>query len=356
MKKVIKKVLNNINKAGYEAFIVGGFVRDYLMGIKSYDIDICTNATPEVLMAIFPLANFNNIGGVTFFCKKYNFEITTYREELQYENRKPVRINFISDLQLDLQRRDFTINTMIMNKKGTITDYLNGKTDLKNKQIVVVGNIETKLKEDPLRILRAIRFATILNFELEPKLTKFIIENTSLILTLSSTRIREELDKILLSKNAMYGLDLLKNTGILQVLQITYDKIIPVSNIEGIYAQFNIKNDLPFTKKEKGKINLLKEILKENEINYETVYKYGLELTLIAGEIKGLNNKTIKKMYKQLPLKNIKDIKITFQEIQNVLNVENKEIGKIIAELEILIINGKIKNTKKSIIKYLKSR
>ncbi len=356
MKKVIKKVLNSINEAGYEAFIVGGFVRDYLLGIKSFDIDICTNAKPEVLMTIFPLAIFNNIGGITFSIKKYNFEITTYREELQYENRKPIKINFVSGLLIDLQRRDFTINTMIMNKKGIIKDYLNGKSDLKNKQIKIVGNIESKLNEDPLRILRAIRFATILNFELESKLLNYITENNSLILTLSNTRIREELDKILLSKNVKSGLELLKKTGILQVLQITYDEITPITNIEGMYAQLIIKKDLPFTKKEKEKIKLLKEILKENEINDKIIYKYNLGLILLAGSIKGLNNKTIKKMYNKLPIKTIKDIKITTQEIQNILNIENKEIGKIIEELENLIISGKILNTKKDIIKYLKSR
>ena len=160
----------------------------------------------------------------------------------------------------------------------------------------------------------------------------------------------------MLSKNVKSGLELLKKTGILQVLQITYDEITPITNIEGMYAQLIIKKDLPFTKKEKEKIKLLKEILKENEINDKIIYKYNLGLILLAGSIKGLNNKTIKKMYNKLPIKTIKDIKITTQEIQNILNIENKEIGKIIEELENLIISGKILNTKKDIIKYLKSR
>jgi len=191
---------------------------------------------------------------------------------------------------------------------------------------------------------------------LESKLLNYITENNSLILTLSNTRIREELDKILLSKNVKSGLELLKKPGLLQVLQITYDEITPITNIEGMYAQLIIKKDLPFTKKEKEKIKLLKEILKENEINDKIIYKYNLGLILLAGSIKGLNNKTIKKMYNKLPIKTIKDIKITTQEIQNILNIENKEIGKIIEELENLIISGKILNTKKDIIKYLKSR
>jgi len=126
--------------------------------------------------------------------------------------------------------------------------------------------------------------------------------------------------------------------------------VYPLENFKRITDKLS---SLPFTKKEKEKIKLLKEILKENEINDKIIYKYNLGLILLAGSIKGLNNKTIEKMYNKLPIKTIKDIKITTQEIQNILNIENKEIGKIIEELENLIISGKIVNTKRNLIKYL---
>lgn len=352
MKKVIKKVINNINKAGYEAFIVGGYVRDYLMGIESFDIDICTNAKPDTLMTIFPLATFNNIGGIAFSIKKYNFEITTYRKELQYENRKPIKIKFISDLLIDLQRRDFTINTLIMNKKGIIKDYLHGISDLQNKQIKIVGDIKTKLTEDPLRIMRAIRFASTLNFKLEDNFYHYIKKNNKLVATLSSTRLKEELDKILLSDYPIYGLSLLKE---LDIMNINYSNITAIKNLTGMYAQLKTNISLPFTKKEKQNINSLKEILKDKKITNYTLYSYDKEIIELAASILKLDIKYLKKRFKKLPIHSRKDIKITALEITKLLNLSyDKNISIIYKELEKNIISGKIKNIHKDIYKYLK--
>jgi len=349
---LIKKVLTKIEKEGFEAYIVGGFVRDFILGKKSYDIDICTNATPEALMIIFPFATFNNVGGISFKLKKYKCEISTYREELKYENRKPISLKFTNDVATDLKRRDFTINTFLMNKKGNILDYLDGLTDLENKEIRIVGDINKKLEEDPLRIMRAIRFATVLNFNVESHLKGSIKEKSTLITKLSNTRIREELDKILLSENVLDGLNILQELNILNILQISYDKVVPVVSLVGMYAQINCGYDLRFTKKEKEQIELLKEILKEDEINSKIVYKYGLNLSLIAASIKGIKKSDIKRIANNLPIKTIKDIKITPKEIET-LNFDKKEISKVMEELENLIISGKIVNTKRNLIKYL---
>lgn len=356
MKRVINNILSKIEREGFEIFIVGGFVRDYILGKKSYDIDICTNATPKELIKLFPNSKLTNIGGIAFKIKKYNFEISTYREELAYENRRPIKISFINNIKKDLNRRDFTINTILMDKKGHIIDYLNGLKDLREKQIKIVGDINQKLKEDPLRIMRAIRFACILNFNIEASLKNAIKENSYLISKLSSARIKEELDKILLSENVLYGLELLKELGLLKILKISYKKIIPLKSIVGMYAEINCDFELPFNKKEKEQIKNLKEILKEETISSNIVYRYGLELSLIAAKIKELNTKDIKNIYNKLPIKSKKDIKITATEIQNTLNIEPKNISTYMEELENLIISGKIINTKKNIIKYLKSR
>lgn len=357
MDKIIKNILTKIESNGYEAYVIGGYVRDLLVGKKSYDIDITTNATPKDLLTIFPNSNIKNLGGIDFKIKEYHFEITTYREEIKYKNRKPVEYNYIDNLIVDLQRRDFTINAVCMNKKGEIIDLINGTEDIRTNKIKMIGNIETKIKEDPLRILRGVRIATHMNFAIESNLYKTFKEKNKEILKLSNTRIKEELDKIFLSDYVRKGFKLLEELGITKILEITnYEDIVPVKNIEGIYAQIKIKYDLPFTKSEKNNIEKLKEILKEKEITKKTLYHYGLYLCLIAADIKNINKKVINKMYKDLPIHDRNEINIKAEELMQEFGICGKMISTTLEELEQLIIDNKIKNKKSEIIKYLKQK
>lgn len=355
MNQTIKKVLNKLEINGFEAYITGGFVRDHLLGIKSFDVDICTNALPKELTKIFPISRYNGLGGISFNLKKYRFEITTYRKELKYANRKPISFKFTNDLLIDLQRRDFTINAFIMNKKGQIQDYLSSYQDLDTHLIKIIGDNLTKIQEDPLRMLRAVRFASTLNFQLEKELYNSIKNNNLLITTLSNTRIKEELDKILLSDNPLYGLTLLKELGILDIIHIRYSNIVPVNSLVGMYAQLDININLPFTKSEKYAINKLKEILKSQSITKYTIYEYDDYLIEVASKIFNVDAKKIKKITKELPIKCLKDIKISPSKITKILDIPcDKNLRIIYKELENLIINGKIKNTHNSITKYLK--
>lgn len=354
MNKLIKNILSKIENHGFEAYIIGGYVRDLLVGKSSFDIDICTNATPKELIKIFPQSSTKNLGGIEFKIREYHFEITTYREEIKYKNRKPIEYNYINNLVEDLKRRDFTINAICMNTKGEIIDLIDGTKDLANLKIKMIGDIKTKIKEDPLRILRAIRIATHLNFSLDSELYKELKKEYKRVLKLSNTRIKEELDKILLSENPKKGLKLLEELGISKLLGLTYNEITNVKNLEAMYAQIDIKYNLPFTKVERENIKNIKSILKKGDINKSTLYKHGLFLTTVAGEILNINKKTINKMYKELPIKVRKDLNITPDEIVKILNIEYSSIvGKILNDLENLIISGKIKNKKKDIIKYL---
>ncbi len=354
MNKKISKVLEKLENKGYEAYIVGGYTRDMLLGVNSYDIDICTNATPKELVSIFPCASSKNLGGVEFKIKEYNFEITTYREEIKYQNRRPIKYNYVNNLFVDLNRRDFTINTICMNRQGNIINLLMGCEDLNSMIIRMVGDIDKKLKDDPLRILRAIRIATVLNFQIEEELRLKIIEYRSEILKLSGTRIKEELDKILISKNVKMGLELLKSLGITEILGITFKDLVPVGNLEGMYAQITIDFRLPFTKNEKENIRVLKEILKENRIDGKTIYRYGLYLTTIAGVILNVSQKEINKIYKSLQIKVRKDIDIEAQDIVEILEIDySKKLSRILEHLEDLILSDKLINKRTDIIKYL---
>ena len=260
MNKLIKNILSKIENHGFEAYIIGGYVRDLLVGKSSFDIDICTNATPKELIKIFPQSSTKNLGGIEFKIREYHFEITTYREEIKYKNRKPIEYNYINNLVEDLKRRDFTINAICMNTKGEIIDLIDGTKDLANLKIKMIGDIKTKIKEDPLRILRAIRIATHLNFSLDSELYKELKKEYKRVLKLSNTRIKEELDKILLSENPKKGLKLLEELGISKLLGLTYNEITNVKNLEAMYAQIDIKYNLPFTKVERENIKIIKSI------------------------------------------------------------------------------------------------
>lgn len=355
MNKIIKSVLEKLESNGFEAYLIGGYVRDLLVGISSYDIDICTNATPKELISIFPKSSAKNLGGIDFKVREYHFEITTYREEIKYKNRKPIEYNYVDNLLVDLKRRDFTINAICMNKKGEIIDLINGTKDISNLKIRMIGDPKTKIKEDPLRILRGIRIATILNFTIESNLYKELKNNHKDILTLSSTRIKEELDKILLSDHVKKGLNLLNELEIAKDLGITnYDELVSIKNVEGMYAQIKIQYELPFTKEEKNNISKLKEILKEKEITKKVMYKYGLYLCSIIADIKNIDKKKINKIYKDLPIHDKRDINIKAEDLIKELNISGKDISIVLNELEEAILDNKVKNKKNEILKYLK--
>lgn len=255
MNNDVKYILTILNNNGYEAYIVGGYVRDYLLNIKSDDYDICTSAKEEDLKKIFNIIECN-YGSCKINYNDKIYEITTFRKDINYlNNRKPERIEYVDTLYEDLQRRDFTINTICMDKEGNIIDLLGGRTDIDSKIIKVVGDTDLKIKEDALRILRAVRFATILNFKLDDELYDTIKKYGYLVKNLSFYRKRQELDKIFLSNNIDYGIQLLNELGLDDYLEIKLD--FKKTDLLGIWAQINNMN-YPFTKCELEIINKYK--------------------------------------------------------------------------------------------------
>ena len=242
-----------------------------------------------------------------------------------------------------------------MDSKGEIIDLVGGIDDLSNLKIKMIGDEEVKIKDDPLRILRAIRLATILNFNLDKALYKEIKDNKDLILLLSNTRIKEELDKILLSNNVKKGLNLMNDLGLLAILKISnWEEVVPVKNIEGMYAQIKINYDIPFTKEERNNITSIRRIINTDEIDKMTIYNYGLYLSTVAGEILGIDKKEINKINKELPIHDKKEINIKASDIVSILNIDySKEISIILKDIENLIINGKIRNKTNDIKKYI---
>ena len=354
------EVLAKFHEHGYLAYIVGGYPRDFLLGIKTLDIDICTNAKPKEIIDIFNTEYVSDVdyGSVKVIYKKYKFDVTTFRKDIKYEdNRKPVKIKYVSELKKDLLRRDFTINTICIDKDGNLIDLLDSKKDIDNKIIRTVGNPRHKIKEDSLRILRAIRFASILGFDIDDK-TKFYIKKYGFLLRkLSGSRKKEELNKIFSSKNKEIGRKLILDLGLDKYLGLdNLNDIVLCDDIVGIWSQLKLSVDYPFSKLEKDSIKNIREML-NSEIDKYSIYKYGLYVSTVVGSIEGISYSNINKIYDNLKIKSKKDIAI---KVDDIVKITGKEPGsylkEIISDLEMLIVNEEIDNSYDSLSKYIKEK
>lgn len=207
MPKNVDTAINLLQSAGFEAYAVGGCVRDSLLGKTPNDWDITTSAKPEDMKSVF--INFHCIdtgikhGTVTVVIDGESLEITTFRLDGEYEdNRHPKSVTFTSNLGADLGRRDFTVNAMAYSKMTGTVDLFGGENDLKNKIIRCVGDPDRRFNEDALRILRALRFASALDFEIEEKTAQSLLKNRALLGNISEERIAKELLKLVCGKGA----------------------------------------------------------------------------------------------------------------------------------------------------------
>lgn len=353
------KLLQKIESYGFVAYIVGGYVRDYVLGISSYDIDIATNATPKDIRAIFKNSVLPNeaYGSVTVVVKNIHFEITTFRKESNYLNhRKPSDVEYINDLLEDLKRRDFKINTLCMDSHGRVLDLLNGLEDIENKEISTVGDSFSKISEDSLRILRAIRFATNLDFRLSDELKDAIIKNKESLRCLSYQRKKQELDKIFSNSNASYGISLLLELQLDESLELYNLKDIKLGqDLLGIWASLEVSELYPFSKIEKDIIKKVKEVLEYSFISNYHLYHYGPYVCTLASFLMGKNDKNeIMKRYEALPICTRKDINITSYEIMELLNKDGGSyLKEIFLDLENKILDNIIKNENDVLKEYI---
>lgn len=220
----VLKIHDLLEKNNFEAYFVGGSVRNILMGIPVKDWDLTTNATPEDLLKLFPDGYYNNDFGTVGIPLDDSTiaEVTTYRTEQGFSNKRhPDKVNWGKTIQEDLSRRDFTINAIALkfiNSESKFIDPYDGQKDIKDKIIRTVGKPSERFKEDALRLLRAIRFATVLSFDIDEATGKEIVSDAPLIQQISFERIRDELLKILASDNPSKGIMLLKDAGLLKFI------------------------------------------------------------------------------------------------------------------------------------------
>lgn len=219
----IMEVITTLQKAGFEAYAVGGCVRDILLGKNPKDWDVTTKAKPEEIKNVFPKTFYENkfytVTVQTGSAEKElkEIEVTTYRSEGKYEDKRhPSDIKPAKTLEEDLKRRDFTINAIALDKEGHVTDPFEGRQDLDKKIIRAVGDPEERFEEDALRMIRAVRFSATLSFAIEEKTKKAIEKHAGLLRAISKERIRDEFMRIIADRNALSGIQTLHDLKLLQ--------------------------------------------------------------------------------------------------------------------------------------------
>ncbi|BCR21301.1 CCA tRNA nucleotidyltransferase [Borrelia miyamotoi] len=390
----ISKIFNNHN---YEFFLVGGALRDLLLKKIPYDFDFTTNATPEEIMQLFPNNMQTGIkhGTISIIFNKKIFEITTYRIEIDYENkRSPKKIKFTKNLNEDLKRRDFTINSIAMNMLNCeLIDCYNGKKDLNKKIIKCIGEPNKRFEEDALRILRAARFASTLDFTIDHNTLISMKYKKENILLLSKERINNEFIKLLEGKNPIKGVNYLQKINFFKYFfNIEINKKlknkINLLNKNKFYLKaiviFTIKKDIQCLRE---KLKLLK--FSNKDIKLITFYRIIIDeintlrtknlsnVRILLSKATRENYKEIFDIYKAIKGKNAKlkfimnnikrkkllrdplslsELKINGNDIKNLNLIENKNIGKILNHLLREVLNNPKLNKKETLIKKIKDQ
>ncbi len=360
MKDTAIKVLKTLIGHGYEAYIVGGFVRDFLLGEYSDDIDITTNATPKEVMEIFDRVIPTGIkhGTVTVIVDNKLIEITTFRSDGEYkDNRRPDSVKYSHDIKEDLSRRDFTINSFLLDADLNIIDHLGGRDDLNAQIIRTIGRPSRRFKEDALRMLRAIRFVSKLGFEIDILTLDAIYENKHLLRKISIERIRQELKKIFEGKYYFMAKGLLEDINFPRI-DFCYPKK-SMSEAE-MYSCINMDNcfsvnDWKFSNHDKTFINNVSTLL-NSDYNCYLLYKipriedYYRVIEYYEGEEV---LKSIQMIVNTLPIRSKNDIIINGNDILE-LGFSGVMVGVILNDVERKIAECSLDNNIDDITDYIR--
>ena len=245
------KILNKLNEYG-KGYIVGGAIRDILLGLKPKDVDFATNLSYETLKTLFseytPKETGKSFGVLRIRINNIDYEIAKFRKDIYGKEKK---VSFVDDIKNDLARRDFTINAMAYNQKEGIIDLYNGQKDIENRIINFVGKAEERIIEDPLRVLRAFRFMSRLKFSLSENTVEAIKKQKELLKNIPEERITMEFSKLLLGENIKNTLTLMKDTGVLELIisefKATYDfnQYNPHHNLDLFNHIINVVSKVP---------------------------------------------------------------------------------------------------------------
>ncbi len=361
-----KEVILELKRAGYDAYFVGGYVRDRLLKIPANDIDITTSATPTEVINLFKNVKETGkkYGSVTILKGNDKFEVTTFRSDgLYLDNRHPQEVLFSKDILADLARRDFTINALIMDENEKIKDYYRGIADLNNKIIRTINDPTMRFEEDSLRILRTFRFVSKLGFKIEEKTLAAIKKQKSLIKNISIERVMNELNKIFLGDFRNQALNYLFETEVDQVLYGLRNGLKYLSNLDAdvkpieayiiCYILGDVEDVWRFSNKDKRlitQITDLHEVTKNELFNKLIVYTNGIDACLLTNKINILlgyhdQEKLIRETYDALPIKDVCDLTFKGEDILALTTLRKKSwISIIIDDLKYQVINNNLEN------------
>lgn len=369
--------IKTIENHGFEAWFVGGCVRDMLLNRPFYDIDIATNALPEDIIKIFPHTIPTGIkhGTVTVVMNNKNIEVTTYRSDGLYnDNRHPDSVKFEKNIESDLSRRDFTINAFAYNN-DKIIDLFGGIDDLKNKVIKCVGLPEERFKEDSLRILRAYRFSCTLGFSMDSDTEKAAVKLGNLIENVSGERILVELKKLVAGEN-FHSFKEFVNNGLLEFcgigkLKKDIDSILPVGLFYRLpvflmLTDFNLENFKNLLKPDNALLSTIKvlsemvliEAPKTKKDIKLLLYKYSKEKVLIFFEYLkavGVDTNNIYSLLNDIEINKepylLTHLNVNGDDLIN-LGFTGKELGEKLNELCLFVIENPEKNNKDELLKF----
>lgn len=368
-------VLRKLEEHGYEAYFVGGSVRDYLIGREVDDVDIASSATPDEVKNIFGKTIDVGIehGTVVVRYKNTNYEITTFRTEGTYEDfRRPSKVEFVRNLDNDLERRDFTVNALAMDANYKIYDLFSGKEDLKSRTIRAVKDPNERFEEDALRMLRAVRFQAQLGFEIESNTFEAIKQKSANLKHISQERITVEFEKTLLSDNPEQGMKSLVESTLYKSMPYLSAKIAEIrfGNAGTIFEKWaricieldiNPKEVIPAWKCSNEKMKTVSAIVN----CYKAVcvdgwddlilFEFGLSTSLSVVKLLE-QKKDIEARFNALPIKSAKELCVNGNHLMNICG---KPAGPWMKDTLNMIIEqvvlGNVPNDKEAIVEFLKS-
>lgn len=380
-------IIDKIEEAGFEAYFVGGSVRDTLLNKPINDVDIATSAKPNEIKEIFPKTIDVGIehGTVMVLWKDASYEITTFRTESTYQDfRRPDTVEFVRSLKEDLKRRDFTINALAMNRDGEIIDYFNGQKDLENKLIKAVGIPEERFFEDALRMMRGVRFVSQLNFNMDSETEVAIQKKHPLLKKIAVERIQVEFLKLLLGSGRKQGLGLFIRTNLFYYcpgLKDSKKELEDFAKLDCVIENRTVAWTLlihhlnktsddvePFlrawkcSKKEINQVKLAMIALEhrlKDDFNHHVLYQVGLQIALDVETVMDclgypINFESIQIMYQKLPIYSKHDLKVNGDDLQALLNRKpGKWLGDLITEIETIILSGELPNEKSNIVEWV---
>jgi len=367
------RILQRLEEHGFEAYFVGGCVRDWLLGRTVHDIDICTNAHPGDVISLFPdhVPTGLKHGTVSVKMEGKLFEVTTFRTEGKYEDyRRPKDVRFVSDLKLDLQRRDFTINAIAMDLRKNLHDPFHGRQDLAARLIRAVGDPGERFREDALRLLRAARFAAQLNFRIEGRTLAAMQEAAPLLGRIAVERVREELNKMLDSAYPQRGFEIVRETHLLCALPWLSElfanacaeswRLIHLRTLAQKWALFffaarcsaaearMVCEQLRMSKRDTNEIGLFVECLQELKPQWDKPEKIGWGKLLVQRgfdvcanldtllqacwwrQRDGRSTRELERTYREMPVKTEKELAVNGRDLQKALD---KQPGEWIARV-----------------------